>query len=240
MKRNKNANQAPIYKISLEHDANDSNLKKISAINNFVIRFELMKNSKVVQCRRCQRFAHTATNCSFSYRCVQCTEKHLPNQCPRKSNPKLPLGCVNCLSAKLPHDGHTANDYYHCEYYKKISNRTQTKDDNNKSNNKTFTNNILHPNNITEGINANNPWLNKNSNKGTSINSSLSATKNPKSKNKKKKNNNTNNVNTAPNTNTVSAAQSSNSGSNQHENKNSVPSLINALLKVLQNFTNAN
>lgn len=39
MKRNPNDNAAPIYQITLDHDADDSNLLKIATINNFCVRF---------------------------------------------------------------------------------------------------------------------------------------------------------------------------------------------------------
>lgn len=68
-----------------------------------------------------KRFAHTAALCAFNYRCVQCTHQHLPGNCPRKINPSLPLGCVNCLAEGFPHDGHTANDLRNCKYYIKRS-----------------------------------------------------------------------------------------------------------------------
>lgn len=80
-----------------------------------------MKNSKVVQCKRCQRLSHTATQCQFQYRCVQCINQHQPGQCPRIQNSRLPLGCINCASNKLNHRGHTANDIRKCEYFKTLN-----------------------------------------------------------------------------------------------------------------------
>lgn len=94
---------------------------KIRTNNSFGVRIEKLKNSKVIQCKRCQRFSHTATQCRFQYRCVQCITQHQPGQCPRVQNSRLPLGCINCASNKLNHRGHTANDVKKCEYFKTLN-----------------------------------------------------------------------------------------------------------------------
>lgn len=89
-----------------------------------------MKRSSVVQCHRCQRYQHTAGQCNFKYRCVQCTADHAPGQCSRKSNNNLPMGCINCKEAGLTQfTGHTANNHSQCAYYKRNdkSNATNTK-----------------------------------------------------------------------------------------------------------------
>lgn len=77
-----------------------------------------MRKSVVIQCHRCQRFQHTARQCSFEYRCVQCTAKHIPGCCPRNINKKLPLRCCNCLAAGLKDVAHTANNLQACHYFK--------------------------------------------------------------------------------------------------------------------------
>lgn len=145
MKRNNDNNT--LFQLVLSADADDSRLALIKSINSFRIKFEKMHNSKVVQCHRCQRFSHTATSCGFNYRCVQCTQAHGPGNCPRKTNKKLPIGCVNCLTNNLNHVGHTANDIAHCPYYAKIQNRRGVNATNNagvnarSKNNKNINNN---------------------------------------------------------------------------------------------------
>lgn len=76
-----------------------------------------MKKSGVIQCHRCQRLHHTTGQCNFNYRCVQCTSPHIRGECPRLTNPNLPIGCVNCAEAKLDFKNHTANDLRNCKYY---------------------------------------------------------------------------------------------------------------------------
>lgn len=121
-KRNPEIIHNKLYRVVLPNEVDDSNLAKIQTINSFRIKFEKMKNSKIVQCRRCQRYAHTARQCSFQYRCVQCIETHEPGKCPRMVNSRLPIACINCASEKLNHRSHTANDYQKCEFFKKFQN----------------------------------------------------------------------------------------------------------------------
>lgn len=76
-----------------------------------------MKRSAVIQCRRCQKFAHTANGCQFIYRCVQCATSHDYGSCPRAANKNLPLACVNCTPLGYPAE-HTANHLSQCSYFK--------------------------------------------------------------------------------------------------------------------------
>lgn len=118
MKRSDNPNI--LYQLVLASDADEGQLRQIKTIDNFRIKFEKMNQSKTIQCRRCQRFTHAASSCGFKYRCVQCTQTHGPGCCPRINNKKLPMGCINCLNANLPHTNHTANDLVNCGFFKKI------------------------------------------------------------------------------------------------------------------------
>lgn len=77
-----------------------------------------MRKSTVIQCKRCQRFQHSTSSCSFNYRCVQCSNNHGPGECPRIKNTKLPLQCCNCVTAGLKNINHTANDLLKCEFFK--------------------------------------------------------------------------------------------------------------------------
>lgn len=121
MKRSKNS--TPLYQLVLESNVDVTRLVDIKIIDSFCVRFESMHNSKVVQCRRCQRFSHTAASCAFKYRCVQCLLDHDPGSCPRITNKKIPIGCINCQAAGFKHIAHTANDLVHCEYFKSIKDR---------------------------------------------------------------------------------------------------------------------
>lgn len=45
---------------------------------------------------------------------------HTWGNCPRAHNKSLPIGCVNCLDAKLDHSQHTANDLRKCNFVKQV------------------------------------------------------------------------------------------------------------------------
>lgn len=169
MKRNPDT-ASPLYKIILESDSDDSKIGQIKHIGSFQVNIQKMKRSNITQCRRCQRFHHSANQCKFKYRCVQCVQDHVPGQCPRASNKNLPLGCVNCHENQLNYTGHTANNLTVCNYFIKNfeTNNQQTKDvSSNQPKNKTKTQrskqtkpSTFQPSNggdIYENTKANNP-----------------------------------------------------------------------------------
>lgn len=84
--------------------------------------FERKKQNGVAQCKNCQLFGHSARNCNHQYRCVKCTEQHMPGQCPRTINKQIaeqtPPSCVNCNAE------HPAN-FKGCPYYIKTIERMQ-------------------------------------------------------------------------------------------------------------------
>lgn len=118
MKRNLTDDQAKLYRFTLNADSNTTNLSQIKSINGFRVAVEKMRKSTIIQCRRCQRFQHTANSCSFQYRCVQCVSVHAPGICPRKVNDKLPIQCVNCTSDGINNNNHTANNLNVCGFFK--------------------------------------------------------------------------------------------------------------------------
>lgn len=157
MKRNPNDNATPIYRVVFEHDVVDASVVAIRTIGRYSVRFEKMKPSAVIQCRRCQRFAHTASNCAHNYRCVQCVTEHGPGCCPRNTNKKIILRCVNCKANGFAYDGHTANDVDNCPYYTKltaIKNAANTPKPTRRGN---MAKNVIVPNNIFEAVAANDP-----------------------------------------------------------------------------------
>lgn len=115
IKRNPKTSQS-LFQVIFEFDADTSNLGSIKTMGTYRVKIEQQSRSKVMQCKNCQRFQHTASQCNFQYRCVQCITKHQQGICPRKMNKKLPLGCVNCHEAKLDHAGHTANNLQECSF----------------------------------------------------------------------------------------------------------------------------
>lgn len=73
---------------------------------------QFVKKDVGTQCRKCQRFGHAASNCGLEYRCVKCTERHAPGDCPLEND--QPAKCVNC------NDAHPAS-YKKCPVYVKYA-----------------------------------------------------------------------------------------------------------------------
>lgn len=73
---------------------------------------QFVKKDVGTQCRKCQRFGHAASNCGLEYRCVKCTERHAPGDCPLEND--QPAKCVNC------NDAHPAS-YKKCPVYTKYA-----------------------------------------------------------------------------------------------------------------------
>lgn len=116
-KRNPEQKHNRLFRVMLPFLDDESALLNVSVIGSFHVKIEPMKGSKVVQCKNCQRYHHTAGLCGYVYRCVQCTGNHGPGQCPRIDNANLPVSCVNCEIAGLVSAGHTANDFRNCHFY---------------------------------------------------------------------------------------------------------------------------
>lgn len=111
----KNNNKSNLWLIVLQPNTDTKELFKIKAIDHAIVKFEFLRKPKVIQCRRCQRFNHSASNCSLPYRCVKCTNTHEPGQCPSTTmKNKFKPKCVNC------NGNHTANDAANCEVFKKV------------------------------------------------------------------------------------------------------------------------
>lgn len=118
MKRAGDSYNTVLYRFTLLPYSDASSLAQIKLINGFRVTIEKMRKSVVIQCHRCQRFQHTAKQCSFEYRCVQCIINHGPGCCPRKINNKLPIKCCNCAAAGLKGGNHTANNLSACPFFK--------------------------------------------------------------------------------------------------------------------------
>lgn len=125
---NPNKNRAPLFKLVVPSSVDERLLLGIRVIGYCGVRIEAMKKSGIIQCRKCQRLHHTTGQCNFNYRCVQCVSGHEWGACPRRDNKAIPIGCVNCMEAKLDHTQHTANDLKNCHFVKKIeANKTAKK-----------------------------------------------------------------------------------------------------------------
>lgn len=107
------------FQVHFPHGTKLSDVKsKINSVCYYRVSWELPRKVRdALQCHRCQRFGHGASNCNMIYRCVKCVSDHLPTEC-KKAPEEKPL-CVNCGK------DHTAN-YGGCSekanYIKNIKN----------------------------------------------------------------------------------------------------------------------
>lgn len=130
-KRNPDANHSRLFRVMLPFLEDESSLLNVTVIGSFHVKIEPKKGNRVVQCKNCQRYQHTAGLCGYVYRCVQCTGNHGPGECPRIGNGNLPVSCVNCEIAGFASVGHTANDFRNCHYYNKKVEKYKTKEPSN-------------------------------------------------------------------------------------------------------------
>lgn len=111
----KNKMKSNLWLIVLQPNTDTAELFKIKSIESAIIKFEFLRKPKVIQCKRCQRFNHSASNCSLPYRCVKCTNTHEPGNCMSGVNGnKFKPKCVNCQG------NHTANDAANCPEFKRV------------------------------------------------------------------------------------------------------------------------
>lgn len=77
----------------------EANIVKTTKLEHVIVRWERLKRQDILQCHRCQRLGHTASNCGMRFRCVKCNEQHEPGQCklPRATrHPADQVFCVAC------------------------------------------------------------------------------------------------------------------------------------------------
>lgn len=106
--------QSNIWQIVLLPKTDVKSIFNIKYVAEWSVKWQVMRKPTIVQCKRCQRLNHSASNCTLPYRCVKCTESHEPGKCPsdNKTNKTKPQ-CVNCNGE------HTANNATLCPYFKK-------------------------------------------------------------------------------------------------------------------------
>lgn len=85
--------------------------------NQYGIIVEELKNKSVTQCRRCWRFEHTISNCTYDPRCNKCLETHSEGKCALDDNNALRPACVNCKK-----ENHEATSK-ECPIYLRIAER---------------------------------------------------------------------------------------------------------------------
>lgn len=94
-----------IFLAQLEANCQFQKLQKINRLCHHVISWEKLKRNDIIQCKRCQRLGHVASNCNMRYRCVKCNEQHDPGNCKFSVDnivSKNKIYCVNCRNFGHP------------------------------------------------------------------------------------------------------------------------------------------
>lgn len=101
-------NQSRSYLISFPMETNIGQIKMIQNIGNLRIQWERYnKKNNWTQCRRCQKFGHSQTNCNNTPKCVKCPNNHYYEDCPMKKGTETIAYCHNC-------GGDHAANYHKC------------------------------------------------------------------------------------------------------------------------------
>ena len=105
----------PHFLVQISPESRGSDLIGIRSLNYQAIRFERLLRGEIVQCRRCQRYGHSAVNCQMTLRCVKCGKDHTAAECSlTEADGKEKTFCVNCGSG-----GHPAS-YRGCPAYRNV------------------------------------------------------------------------------------------------------------------------
>ena len=115
----------PFYLVQISPSSQSTKLHSIKYINHQVVRWEKLKKRGSIQCKKCQRLGHVASNCRLDYRCVKCSENHQPGECkvpkPVDVSDRSQLFCVTCKKF-----GHPAS-YRGCEVHLQLKRRALEK-----------------------------------------------------------------------------------------------------------------
>lgn len=113
--------QSTIWHASFDPKTDKKLIFGINHIGNvYGIAIEQLKNKSLTQCRKCWRFEHTESNCSYDVRCYKCLASHEIGKCILDANAALKPSCVNCKN-----DSHSANSK-ECPVYQRILERKNT------------------------------------------------------------------------------------------------------------------
>ena len=90
-----------LIQVPPEHDIKD--LLKIKSLAYQRTNWQKVAKGCMMQCKKCQRLGHTASNCNLGYRCVKCTEDHKPGECKiTQDTNREEMSCVNCKKKGHP------------------------------------------------------------------------------------------------------------------------------------------
>lgn len=110
--------ESSIWHASFDPKTDKKRIFGIKHIGNvYGILIEQLKNKSITQCRRCWRYEHTESNCSYDVRCPNCLATHELGKCILDTNAAIKPACVNCNN-----DSHAANSR-ECPVYQRILNR---------------------------------------------------------------------------------------------------------------------
>lgn len=108
--KNNNSN-TNLWKIICGPETTIDDISEYKLICNASVKFEPIKRKGAIQCKNCQGFQHTASNCNREYRCVKCGNNHEIGNCSIVGYNKKKVKCANCGK------NHTANNLTVCEYF---------------------------------------------------------------------------------------------------------------------------
>jgi hypothetical protein len=109
---------------------------RAKTIEHIMVRWKKLINRKeIVQCHKCQKWGHAATNCYAAAKCLKCANNHLISECTLKKDvgeDQRKIKCANCSQ------GHLVNGT-DCEKYQQKKNvvernRTAAAEKRNKQN----------------------------------------------------------------------------------------------------------
>lgn len=111
----------PIFMIQISPESDVNLLKQIKVLLYRVVEWEMLRRPDITQCRNCQGFFHSASNCFLPTKCVKCNNSHEKGKCELNEVRKEELYCVLCKKF-----GHPAS-YKGCEVYKKLQDNLRKK-----------------------------------------------------------------------------------------------------------------
>lgn len=107
----------PIFLVQITSESNVKCLKSIRGLLYRCVRWEALRKAQIPQCRNCQSFFHSASNCFMERRCVKCDKSHDAGKCSLvnvNEDERDKLFCVLCKKF-----GHPAS-YRGCEKFKNL------------------------------------------------------------------------------------------------------------------------
>lgn len=123
-KSRKEGYELPIFLVQITSESNIKSLKSIRGLLYRCVKWEPLKKEEIPQCRKCQGFFHSASNCFMEQKCVKCDKSHDVGKCSLskvEANDRDKLYCVLCNKY-----GHPAS-YRGCEKYKDLQKKIKSK-----------------------------------------------------------------------------------------------------------------